>query len=64
LSFYLYPEKRRRLFIDLNDLLIDDAAVIPLVHLVDFGGVSNTLVGLVLAPWDVDVWNIKDWRRK
>ncbi len=58
------PEQRRRLFIDLNDLLIMDAAVIPLVHLVDFGGVSNTLTGLDLTPWDVDVWNIKDWRRK
>ncbi len=57
-------EKRRRLFIDLNDLLIEDVAVIPLVHLVDFGGVSNTLVGLDLTPWDVDVWNIKDWRRE
>ena len=58
------PQQRRKLFIDLNDLLIRDAAVIPLVHLVDFGGVSNTLTGLDLTPWDVDLWNIKDWRRK
>ena len=57
-------EKRQQLFIHLNDLLIGDVAVIPLVHLVDFGGISNTLVGLDLTPWDVDVWNIKDWKRK
>ena len=57
-------EKRQQFFIHLNDLLIGDVAVIPLVHLVDFGGISNTLAGLDLTPWDVDVWNIKDWKRK
>lgn len=57
-------EKRKQLFIHLNDLLIEDVAVIPLVHLVDFGGISNSLAGLDLTPWDVDVWNIKDWKRK
>jgi peptide/nickel transport system substrate-binding protein len=56
--------KRRRLFIQMNDILIDDVAVIPLVHLVDFSGVSKSLRGIDLNPWDVEVWNIKDWRRK
>ncbi len=56
-------EKRRQLFIQMNDLLIEDVAVIPLVHLVDFSGVSNSLYGLDLTPWDVEVWNIKDWYR-
>ncbi len=28
----LDPEKRRQLFIQLNDLLIEDVALIPLVH--------------------------------
>ena len=56
-------EKRQQLFIHLNDFLIEDVAVIPLVHLVDFGGINNTLVGLDLTPWDVDVGNIKDWKR-
>ncbi len=31
---------------------------------VDFDGVRNTLVGLALIPWDVNEWNIEDWRRK
>ncbi len=31
---------------------------------VDFDGIRNTLVGLALIPWDVNEWNIEDWRRK
>jgi peptide/nickel transport system substrate-binding protein len=58
------PEKRRRLFVQMNDILIEDVAVIPLIHLVDFSGVSKSLKGVDLNPWDVEVWNIKDWRRK
>ena len=60
----LDPARRRQLFIQMNDLLIEDVAVIPLVHLVDFSGISGTLAGVELTPWDVEVWNIKDWRRK
>lgn len=60
----LDPARRRQLFIQMNDLLIEDVAVIPLVHLVDFSGISGTLTGVELTPWDVEVWKIKDWRRK
>ena len=57
------PDRRTQLFIDMNDLLIDDAAVIPLVHLIDLSGVAADIAGVDLTPWDVEVWNIKDWRR-
>ncbi len=58
------PEKRRALFLRMNDILIEDAAVIPLVHLVDWNGISTTVAGVELTAWDVEVWNIKDWRRE
>ncbi len=57
-------DERRKLFVRMNDLLMEDVAVIPLVHLVDFSGVSGSLRGLELTPWDVEVWNIKDWYRE
>jgi len=60
----LDPDKRRDLFIQMNDLLIEDVALIPLVHITLPAGVSTTLTGLDFTPWDVEVWNIKDWRRK
>ncbi|MBN1220777.1 MAG: peptide ABC transporter substrate-binding protein [Anaerolineae bacterium] len=56
-------EKRQELFINMNDLLIEEAVLIPLVHSADVSGVSPTLEGVDLTPWDADLWNIKDWRR-
>jgi peptide/nickel transport system substrate-binding protein len=57
------PEKRLQLFIQMNDMLVNDQVVIPLVRQADISGVSNTLEGVTLTPWDADLWNIKDWRR-
>ncbi len=59
----LDPEKRRELFIAMNDLLIEDVVMIPLVHTADAIGVSKTLAGIQLTPWDMNTWNIQDWRR-
>ena len=58
------PAKRRDLFIQMNDLLIEDVALIPLVITLQPAGISTTLEGLHLTPWDVEPWNIQDWRRK
>jgi peptide/nickel transport system substrate-binding protein len=60
----LDPHKRQDLFIRMNDLLIEDVALIPLVHISLPAAVSTTLTGLDFTPWDVEVWSIKDWRRK
>lgn len=57
-------EKRRRLIIQMNDMLIEDVALIPMVQRGIPFGVSNTLEGVNITPWDTEVWNIKDWRRK
>jgi len=58
------PEKRHLLFIRMNDMLIDDAAVIPLVHWADTSGISNDLEGYDPTPWDSDTWNIAQWHLK
>ncbi|MBD2345260.1 peptide ABC transporter substrate-binding protein [Anabaena subtropica] len=60
----LNPEKRRQLFIQMNDLLIKDVAIIPFIARADVNGVSNRLIGVNLTPWDTDTWNIKDWQGK
>jgi peptide/nickel transport system substrate-binding protein len=54
---------REDLFIQMNDLLIDDYAVIPIVHRADASGVSNQLIGINLTPWDLGTWNIAEWDR-
>jgi peptide/nickel transport system substrate-binding protein len=59
----LDPAVREDLFIQMNDMLIEEAAVIPLVHRADAVGVSNRLTGISLTPWDLGTWNIAEWQR-
>jgi peptide/nickel transport system substrate-binding protein len=59
----LDPVARENLFKAMNDRLIDEGAVVPLVHLADISGRSISLQGVQLTPWDVDLWNIGDWTR-
>jgi len=60
----LDPEKRRHLFIRLNDLLVDEVVRIPLVNKAVINAVGNDIKGVELTPWDAIVWKIKDWKRK
>ena len=60
----LDPEKRQQLFIKMNDILIEDVAVIPLVHRADVMAFGNSLTGYELTAWDVRTWDIMNWRRK
>lgn len=59
----LDPEKRRQIFIRMNDMLIEDVVMIPLVHLAFVQGINRTIEGVDLTPWDASTWNISDWRR-
>ncbi|MFL7792208.1 MAG: peptide ABC transporter substrate-binding protein [Anaerolineae bacterium] len=59
----LDPEKRRQMFIEMNDMLIEDVVMVPLVRIARISGVSRSLEGVDLTPWDSSLWNIKDWRR-
>ncbi|OCP19853.1 peptide ABC transporter substrate-binding protein, partial [Ensifer sp. LC54] len=58
------PEKRRRLFVAMNDLLISVAAVIPLVEWSYVSGLRNDIAGYDPTPWDSETWNIATWHRK
>jgi peptide/nickel transport system substrate-binding protein len=37
--------------------------MIPLVHLADAQGVNRAVEGVDLTPWDMNTWNIKEWRK-
>ncbi len=60
----LDPEKRRGLMIAMNDLLVEDVAGVPLIHLQQIAAIDSDLEGFAPTPWDMDSWNIADWRRK
>jgi peptide/nickel transport system substrate-binding protein len=60
-------EKAAELFIQLNDILINDVAVIPLVNRAsDKYGISTTLrdENVALSPFEYNYWNIANWNRK
>jgi peptide/nickel transport system substrate-binding protein len=57
------PERRRDLFIEMNDMIIENVVLIPIGHRAQLFGVSNEIEGVALTPWDAETWLIKDWRR-
>jgi peptide/nickel transport system substrate-binding protein len=60
----LDPEKRQPMFIQMNDMLIEDVVMVPLVRIARISGVNSNIEGVDMTPWDSALWNIKDWRRK
>jgi peptide/nickel transport system substrate-binding protein len=59
----LDPVKRAALFIKMNDLVIADAAVIPVVYRPSVYGVQSKL-NAPLSGWDNDTYMISDWYRE
>jgi peptide/nickel transport system substrate-binding protein len=58
----LDPDIRQDLFIQMNDLLVEDVALIPLVDIALVVAVRSDISGIAITPWDTDLWNIADWR--
>jgi peptide/nickel transport system substrate-binding protein len=59
----LDPVKRKDLIIKLNDLLVSDVVVIPLVARNNVSSASKSLKGVQMNSWDSELWNIADWSK-
>ncbi|GBD18348.1 Glutathione-binding protein GsiB [bacterium HR27] len=59
----LDPQKQAELFIKMNDLVVNNVVVIPLVHRNSVSGHAKNLTGLELSRWTDETWNIANWRR-
>ncbi len=56
---------REDLSIELNDLLVQEHVLIPLVNRATVSSaVSNSLKGVRLNAWDAELWNIHEWYRE
>jgi peptide/nickel transport system substrate-binding protein len=56
------PAKREELVLQMNDILVQEVAIIPLVarpHTAS--GRATGLQGINLTAWDSELWNIADW---
>jgi peptide/nickel transport system substrate-binding protein len=59
----LDPVKRAALFIKMNDMIVQDPAVIPVVYRPIAAAISHKLRA-TLSGWDNTFWNLKDWYRE
>jgi peptide/nickel transport system substrate-binding protein len=59
----LDPVKRAALFIRMNELLIENRAVIPLMARYEVNAVGNKL-SVPLSGWDSNLWLLRDWFRE
>jgi peptide/nickel transport system substrate-binding protein len=57
------PVKRAALFIRMNDLVMREGVVIPLVWRNEATAVSSRLRGVNISPWDGNLWNLALWQR-
>ena len=56
-------EERAKLAKAMNDMLMQEYVLIPLVDRGRVSAKSNTLGGVVLNVWDSELWNVADWYR-
>ncbi len=59
----LDPVRRAALFIAMNDMVVNDGVVIPVVCRPQVSAISKKLRA-TLSGWDSTFWNLKDWHRE
>jgi hypothetical protein len=59
----LDPVKRAALFIAMNDMVVEQGVVIPVVCRPQVSAISKKLRA-TLSGWDSNFWNLKDWYRE
>ena len=57
------PVKRAATFIRMNDLLIENVVVIPIVWRNGVGAATARLRGMALSGWDSTLWNLANWHK-
>jgi peptide/nickel transport system substrate-binding protein len=57
------PIKRAAMFIRMNDLLIQNVVVIPVVWRNGVGAATTRLRGMALSGWDSTLWNLASWHK-
>jgi len=56
-------EARAELVKAMNDILIENGVIIPLVFRGSVSAHSNSLGGVDMNGWDSEMWNVQDWYR-
>ena len=56
--------ERAKIGKQLNDMLVENGGMIPLVQRGRVSAHANSLGGVVLNVWDSELWNVADWHRQ
>jgi peptide/nickel transport system substrate-binding protein len=57
------PFTRAAHFIRMNDLIVQEGVVIPLVLRHETAAVAGRLRGVDITPWGSNLWNLAHWSR-
>ncbi|MGA7671702.1 MAG: peptide ABC transporter substrate-binding protein [Nitrolancea sp.] len=57
----LDPTKQADLFIQMNDLVVNNVVRIPEIQRNGVSGANRKLQNLSLSPWTSDLWNLMNW---
>ncbi|MEM9141135.1 MAG: peptide ABC transporter substrate-binding protein, partial [Pseudomonadota bacterium] len=57
------PAERQKIAKELNDMLMEGGAMIPLIHRGRVAAHGNTLGGVNMTAWDSEIHNAEDWFR-
>jgi peptide/nickel transport system substrate-binding protein len=60
----LDPVKRAAMFIRMNDLVIQNVVVIPVLWRSVISAVNLKLKGTDISGWDSNLWNLRNWYRE
>jgi peptide/nickel transport system substrate-binding protein len=58
------PVKRAAHFIKMNDLVIQNGVIIPVLWRMVISGVSHKLKNTDISGWDSNFWNLRNWHRE
>ncbi len=58
------PVKRAGYFIRMNDLVIQNVVVVPLLWRSNASAVSNRLRGTEISGWDSNFWSLAHWYKE
>jgi peptide/nickel transport system substrate-binding protein len=56
-------EERASLAKQMNDMLVQNGVILPLVYRGSVSAYNNTVQNVEINAWDSEFWNIADWTR-
>lgn len=57
-------DERAAIIRQLNDSLVNGGYIIPIINRGEPSAIANALIDAKINPWDSQLWNIEEWKRR